>query len=1708
MNDYKPQIVTQFTGLNSAVAPELINDGDARDILNFRMEKDGKLVSRNGVYTGLHSFVCEDNDADPAITCATNEENIMRRKSYLHSRGILGIGEIVLDGYHSGLDSDRCMIYAMRSEPSKFYTGDRRWQTTYLFVPSKGSYTNTFMPTRTEDPYDAADWADLNANPGVHFSHKYDKDPNGIDFVGSQFLDAPDRWVAEEDDIDEITDLYKNDDWIKQYVDFEQYRHKVLVADRINGDLMIEDEWDRGHRDENNHNAHALRLRPNTLQKFNIEDIYFDLSFNSNGYNDKDSGVETGMGLYKFELETDVTVATRDNFDGRLTDTNYLGVDAEEMKGGWGAYLRASYLVSAGAVSTLLSLVEQALPNSSDGGMDIWSYWSVNNELKYTFTNENTNAEYVNLLSQPKIKEHKYFDETTSEEIKEYPADFYKWDDFSLAYYPTLGRREDYEYSGTESNDEFLLRDYDREFTQTSSTSPKIYPLDEKEDPANQVPLGVWRYRFVWDFGDGIYSAPSVDVPAPDIMWSPLRDSGCVDSGNLYDRPERFGNSKNDLTSQFLQQYTEQSGTYSGSDYSPFIDVPHIFDASGDLTQFGQLFYDIKNELYSDVQSKYGTPPSGASNMWSHNEKGDFSTLITTDFGDGMLKLNGLVWEGFGTTRSIADNNYVASLKVWDFVDLSYRTIGVSSVRDSFLNNGGLIVPIFQDSGRPETQNSLFDDEGKLRLGWKRGTPTSAPTLGTQDLFAQLIVPGFCLTAGRTETNSPSQDMSDTFFSDILIPEYATRADSSDIFINFVCQDEVTVNNDDKNNENDGTLDLIRPNTLLRATKSNADRLVVTNPQIPTEVLDRLIIQGIVPLHLIQNGDYVAAQSRYNVMTGGGAPSSFARSVPRTAYGFKTSPTQYRHADDKAATRISNGDTFVDNLDVRIYGEGERLMIPEQLSSIFPSSLLFEAPRIAIRINEDKVPKRAKRLLIFRTVASHRNDYDPNSFGLVDEVDVPWNGASVQTSLKDGKLAYDGSFNNRETNTVEGIYFFDDVQDDALDFSEDISKYDGLTEPIKSRFNMALNERVYYSNFEESYQPHQHKSYVRGVGPSQPIDQLQPKYKKITSPKGDIWMTNQAHYVFAYEDINGVVSPSTQIVTIYTTSDKANVFYNLGFAYDSSIKQLNVYRSTNSLPKTLNEVARSYEIGETIDGVNFYKIGELEYDNEGIFLDDNLPNGSLAPEVVKVGDNDIRPNFKPSTYNYESALRWSEPYLPDKIKSDSFSEYRAGDGDQITGVESQYGNLVIFKENSIHRVAVQAADPPLSRTDEITPEYGCIAPNTLINVDNTLYFLSWKGLIMYDNNKLQKIDGKFDEELQLVIKEAGDHIRDAACGYNPYFNELYLNVPMLNSTSAVQPDDGGGGDIVNGGDFSPASIDFPNPYTQRQNIGYYGKKNLYGYDREILGHVYVIHLGGNYVTKFSYIPQIYVDDVTYLSRIHQSQLLRKYYTNSLGEMRSADIHPSRYGWQDDKLKHAGFYIETPYNKDGRSTFIDEDELLDARQYSGEYTDAVDWELDLNQRITYPFLEEFRSKFFTGGSESVIKRVRQTHSNMFSKGYITMRGISIPNDSIDDRIDNLHNVTRDVEKIFTRRDQTFEYNPTIDYATNDYHPLHTNDYISGTQTNLLRFINKADSFVDNKEYGWNDLTGKPIRYGIDIIASKRTQINQIGFYWRAIHSYLG
>lgn len=641
-------------------------------------------------------------------------------------------------------------------------------------------------------------------------------------------------------------------------------------------------------------------------------------------------------------------------------------------------------------------------------------------------------------------------------------------------------------------------------------------------------------------------------------------------------------------------------------------------------------------------------------------------------------------------------------------------------------------------------------------------------------------------------------------------------------------------------------------------------------------------------------------------------------------------------------------------------------------------------------------------------------------------------------------------------------------------------------------------------------------------------------------------------YQYRYKDIQGAISNTREIVINFgnTTPDTqvyAVVLYFMPSEYDPTITSCDVYRSI-----------------ETSTSTNQFKfVASIDHKDEGVFLDAPSLNDLSTAETALLIENI-------SMFNYESGVAWSEPYQPSNIKESSFIEVQSGDGDQITGIESIFGNLVVFKENSIHRLTVQGKNMPISRTDEITPEYGCIAPNTLINVNNTLYFLSWKGFCMYDNNSLRKVDAAYSEELQFILNRykgtPDEHIlRDASACYNPTTNEIYLNMPWLEYYRTERPwidkcilENGG----IKYKDFSSVAI--PN------NVTY--------------GHIFVTNLDKEYSTKFSYpmsrwspftSPLNDMDKVNdwaikLVKNVRQS--IRKYYLNSLGELRSADIMPIDYAGTG-KGASTGYsaalcYLENPtgqdqtpedeypYIRESTSTLSSQRRIVynNLRTFGYQNIIAPDGtQIDINSENYYngtstlrdvdnlvnsvrifrfpmtiklPILVAWKSKFFTGSNETLIKRVRKVFLNIFSWGNIKVISKSKNEKNYDDRMRQapMTNIGETEEE--------FNFIPTVPYmdkTTNQIPAAWSNSNILSFTPTIKEPYAAADTSYNYRSplslsgaipYGLggtyqNPISlsveeheiNKPIRYSIEIKSYGRVVIDGFTINWRPFQSYL-
>lgn len=130
-------------------------------------------------------------------------------------------------------------------------------------------------------------------------------------------------------------------------------------------------------------------------------------------------------------------------------------------------------------------------------------------------------------------------------------------------------------------------------------------------------------------------------------------------------------------------------------------------------------------------------------------------------------------------------------------------------------------------------------------------------------------------------------------------------------------------------------------------------------------------------------------------------------------------------------------------------------------------------------------------------------------------------------------------------------------------------------------------------------------------------------------------------------------------------------------------------------------------------------------------------------------------NVTVSGVKYGSRIYWSYPGSIDRWWDADWADVERDDGQEITCIKALGDRLVIFKERSIH-IAMYTGDTDVPIVLAKTPSnVGCVARDSVQEVNNGLVFLSYDGLYYFDGSNSTKISDK----LNYTFKYDVDHNR-------------------------------------------------------------------------------------------------------------------------------------------------------------------------------------------------------------------------------------------------------------------------------------------------------------------------------------------------------------
>jgi hypothetical protein len=177
----------------------------------------------------------------------------------------------------------------------------------------------------------------------------------------------------------------------------------------------------------------------------------------------------------------------------------------------------------------------------------------------------------------------------------------------------------------------------------------------------------------------------------------------------------------------------------------------------------------------------------------------------------------------------------------------------------------------------------------------------------------------------------------------------------------------------------------------------------------------------------------------------------------------------------------------------------------------------------------------------------------------------------------------------------------------------------------------------------------------------------------------------------------------------------------------------------------------------------------------GVRLDSEALYFTLAPRYLELFNNQL---FMGGFSTALSTVFWSEIGEPEQVQPESFAEFRTNDGDRITGMKSYLSGLVVFKENSFHKLSGQ--DPTNFSIDEITDEYGCISNEAIVVWEDYLWFLDRKGIVQFDGANVKIVSNRVEPIFRSMNIDAA---RDYARGIHyRKFNEVWFAIPINGAT--------------------------------------------------------------------------------------------------------------------------------------------------------------------------------------------------------------------------------------------------------------------------------------------------------------------------------------
>ena len=246
---------------------------------------------------------------------------------------------------------------------------------------------------------------------------------------------------------------------------------------------------------------------------------------------------------------------------------------------------------------------------------------------------------------------------------------------------------------------------------------------------------------------------------------------------------------------------------------------------------------------------------------------------------------------------------------------------------------------------------------------------------------------------------------------------------------------------------------------------------------------------------------------------------------------------------------------------------------------------------------------------------------------------------------------------------------------------------------------------------------------------------------------------------------------------------------------DAGVSRIAIYRNDSTTPRSsLDAFVPYYLIGVVSAGATLYfdqnnaPAGPDNVETQYLFA--QYPNYFLADldyafQTVSAIANassflEIHQNsmFYAGFSLTPSTLMFSEIGQPQRVYADYNFEVRTNDGDKITAMQSVDKQLVVFKENSFHKVI--GDNPDNYELVELSTDYGCISDRAVAVADGVCYFLDPKGIVKYDGSNWSVISTRVEPTFRRMNLTAARN--NAVAVHYDYRNQVWFSFPVDGAT--------------------------------------------------------------------------------------------------------------------------------------------------------------------------------------------------------------------------------------------------------------------------------------------------------------------------------------